>query len=181
DRHRDDGVVTGLYLVGAQFEIVILEARVAQSETKRIKRLPLEVAVCAVLHAVVFEGRKLRNGFIKRNRQSSTRIVVTEQDVGESSASFFAGIPCLDYRRHVLVGPVDRERAAVQQHKHYWLTSRADRFEQSLLTSWESDVGSIAASKSFRGDHHLLALERGRESEHDDRDVGLASGFDGLL
>src|SRR5262249_38625416 len=57
--HADLDVGAGLYKLGAQPQIFILEIRIAQPEAEWIERIAFEIAIGAPPHTVIFERRQL--------------------------------------------------------------------------------------------------------------------------
>ena len=51
-----------------QLEIAVFEFRVAEPVAERIKRLPIEISIGAVLHGIVFERGKLLDTLIEGDR-----------------------------------------------------------------------------------------------------------------
>ena len=57
--------------------ILVRESCVAQAIAKRVQRLALEVAIGAVLHRIIFEGRQLIQSGVERHRQPARGIILS--------------------------------------------------------------------------------------------------------
>ena len=76
----------------------------------------MEVAVGAVEHGVVGEGRELGDGTVEGDGETAGGVAVAGEDVSEGGAAFLAGIPGLENCSGVIVGPVDGEGAATGEN-----------------------------------------------------------------
>src|SRR5690242_6086098 len=98
------------------FQVRIRERRVAEPEPERKQRLLVREEIPATRSwlAVVVK-RKLAHRTRKTDRQFARRIVITEQNVGDSGARLLPQIKALENRRHILGDVVDREWTTVDQ------------------------------------------------------------------
>src|SRR5262245_11299772 len=105
-------LISRLDFLRTQLQIRIAEFRVAQSEAEWVERFTREIAVCAPLHPIIFERRKLVDGFIECHGESSARVVISEDHVSDRRATFFSRIPGFNDCWHVLIFPIDCQGAA---------------------------------------------------------------------
>ena len=165
DRHRNRRAHRGRLRHG---ELRVGEARVAEAVAERVEGLAVEVAVGPLRHRVVVEGRELVERAVEREGQAAGRAHVAEEDVGHRGARGLAGVPRLDDRGDVPVGPADRERAAVQQDEDDRLARGRGHhlLQERLLHLRQVEARPVAAREALDPHRHLLALEAGGEAEH---------------
>src|SRR6266404_507744 len=176
-------IFSGLHLF-RNLELAIRESRVAQPVAKWKQRLALEVTIRAAGHPVVLERRELSYGFVESDWEPAARVVIAEQDIGESSASLFARIPELHDGRDAFVSPVDPKRATAGKDKDNGLAGRGHSFEQLLLDPGQIEAGSITSAKSLCCDIHFFAFKLRRDASDEDDNIGLARkshGFSGRI
>ena len=142
--------------------------------------MPVEVAIGAALHRVVLKWRKLVDALVERDRQAACGIVFAGKRFGHSGAALFAGIPRIENRVGVFVGPVHGERAAVGEDKDDGLAGGGHRFKQVLFGLGKIDAGAVAAFEAGYAHLHLFAFEFAGDAENSDDDIGILGGFDGL-
>ncbi len=153
-----------------------MKCRVAEPVPKRIKRLASEVSVGSVCHSVIFKVRQLVHSGVERKRQSSSRIVLTAQCVGNRRSTFFTWIPCFKNGVGVGVDPVDSQRAAIHKNHGEWLARGSYPFNQFLFRRRKIDAGAISAKESWLGHRHLLTLQRTRNAHNRDHHVSILCG-----
>ena len=98
---------------------------------RAVNTRPFSLPLCFGLGGKV--KRDLPGCFRKSNRQFSARIVITEQDIGNSSAALRSGKPGFDDAGHILVHPVDAHRTAINQHYDDGFAGGVDRLHQLQL------------------------------------------------
>src|SRR5262245_10220277 len=76
----------------------------------------------------------------KSDRQFTTRVVITKQDIGDGSSALGARKPPFDNSRHVLVNPVDAHRPAVQQYDDRRFTGGENCLHQLQLTTGQIEA-----------------------------------------
>ena len=114
-------------------------------------------------------------------REPSGRVVITKEHISQGGPALFARIPRVHDRRGMIVGPVNRERAAVKQYYYRRLAHGLHFFEQLLLHFRQRDVGAIAAAKAFERNLHLFAFDQRRESEAYHDHIRLSRLTDGVI
>ena len=169
DAHADRALLRRVHGIG------IAEGRVAQAEAERIQRLSLEIAVGAPLHAIIGERRKLLRVVIEGNRQTSRRADLSKQDVGRGRAARLTRVP--DLQNGVAVLHV--QRAAAGQKHHHGLAGGDDRVQQSALACGQLQRFLVAGGICVAG-VALLALDRGIQTQHENRRVAHLGGLHGF-
>src|SRR5215467_882314 len=181
DAHGGCDGCAGSGLLWVDFCVGVIERRKAQTVAEGVERLLGEVAISAAVHAVAAKGWKLGDGFVKSDRQSSGRIVIAGKNVGDSDATFFAGIPGFEDRGGVLLSPVNSHSAACGENDYERLSSSTERFEELLLRFGEIEVEAVAAKKARIAVFGFLPFKLSREAHDGNDDIGLARSIDGFL
>ena len=145
DGHRAVGAHAG----ARNTRIGVGEARVAEAIAERIKRLAFEISIGAVRHRIVAERGQIVDRPVERHRQASGRAEVARDQPRDGFAALAAGIPGFDDGRHMCVGPVHGERAAVHEHEHDGLADADDALEQALLGRGQIEAGAVPAQEAF--------------------------------
>src|SRR5208283_2844084 len=143
---------------GVDERMVITKGRIAQAVPKSIERLAAKIAVGAPGHGVVLERRKLVGRLVECNRQAAGGTEVAGERLGKCGAAFLARIPSLDNCRHMLVGPVYGEGAAIHEQQNCGLPGGMHAFQKLLLRGGQINPRTVATAKTLRVDLHFFAL-----------------------
>jgi len=107
---------------------------------------------------------------VKSHRKATGRIILAKEHFSDCRAALLARIPGLQNGLSVLLGPVHRQRAAVQQDHDERLARRRDSLEQRLLHSRQVDIRTIRPGLL----RILLSLHRLGDPDTGHDDVGIA-------
>jgi len=157
------------------------EGGVGEAEAEGDERLFGQVTVGAVGHGVVGVRRKLGDGFVERDGETSGGIVVTGENVGDGGATFFAGIPSFEDSGSVFVGPIDGEGAAIGENGDERLAGGGEGYKKFLLGARKREIGAITAKEAGVAVFGFFAFELCGDADDGDDDVGFAGGGDGFL
>jgi len=94
------------------------EGGVGEAEAEGEEGSFRKIAIGAVEHGVVGEGRELGDGFVERDGETTGGIVVAGENIRDGGAALFTRIPSFENRGSVLVGPIDGDGAAGCQHNN---------------------------------------------------------------
>src|SRR5262245_5472860 len=131
-------------LCGCNFQIRVLEGRIAQAKPEGKERLlACEQVTPPGGWLVVVCDRQLTDRAWETNRQFARRIVIAKYDVCHCLSGLLPEIKTFEDGRDFLRDIVDRQWTAVDQDDHRWFASLQHRFDKVVLLAYQIQTIAI--------------------------------------
>src|ERR1700739_4916554 len=117
------------------------------------------ITISAAGHGIVAEVGKVFNGGIEGNGEAAGGVVVAEEDVCDGGSTGLARVPGFDDGGEVLVFPVDRYSAAVEQNQDDGFAGGGNGADQVLLDFGQVEAGAVAPFEAVDIHIHFFTLQ----------------------